>query len=113
MAEKVYFGVPGNIQEIPAPKSGMGFDNSTDVEVTNLVSGGRSVYRAPTAFKTFNMTWAGNAAALKHLIDLYNGQFGPGPFYLTDPTMNQENVLPSRWSNAWQLDIRLTAGAVL
>lgn len=103
MAEKMYFGVPGNIQEIPAPKSGMGFDSNTDVEVTNLVNGGRSVYRAPTAYKTFNMTWQTSSDRLRHLIDLYNGQFGPGPFYISDPTANQENVLPARWSSSWQL----------
>jgi hypothetical protein len=103
MADKVYFGVPGNIQEIPAPLSGMGFESNVDTEVTDLVSGGRSVYRAPTAYKTFNMTWRKSSAALKHIIDLYNGQFGPGPFYITDPSVDQENVLPARWSNAWQL----------
>lgn len=103
MAEKMYFGVPGNIQEIPYPVSGMGFDTTADTEVTNLVSGGRSVYRAPTTFKTFNQTWRNTSANLKHLIDMYNGQFGPGPFYITDPTVSQQNVLPSRWSNAWQL----------
>lgn len=101
--EKLYFGLPGNIQEIPAPKSGMGFDSNTDVEVTNLVNGGRSVYRAPTAFKTFNMTWQTSSDRLRHLIDLYNGQFGPGPFYITDPAVNQENVLPARWASSWQL----------
>lgn len=103
MAEKLYFGVLENIQEIPAPKSGMGFRSETDTEVTELVSGGRSVYRAPTAFKSFNMTWATTADRLRHIISMYNGQFGTGPFYLTDPTVDQENVLPARWSNGWQL----------
>lgn len=103
MAEKLYFGVPGNIQEIPYPVSGMGFDSNVDTEVTELVSGGRSVYRAPTAYKTLNPNWRSNSAKLAHLIDLYNGQFGPGPFYITDPTANQMNILPARWSNAWQL----------
>ena len=81
----------------------MSFVSTTDNEVTELVSGGRSVYRAPTAFKTFNMSWKSGSAGLNHLINLYNGQFGPGPFYLTDPTASQANVLPPRWSNAWQL----------
>lgn len=103
MAEKMYFGVPGNIKEIPVPKSGMGFDSNSDTEVTNLVSGGRSVYRAPTAYKSFNMTWATTSENLRHLIDLYNGQFGAGPFYITDPAVNQENVLPARWASSWQL----------
>lgn len=103
MAEKLYFGVPGNIQEIPYPVSGMGFDSNVDAEVTELVSGGRSIYRAPTAYKSLNPSWRSNSSKLAHLIDMYNGQFGPGPFYMTDPTANQLNVLPSRWSNAWQL----------
>ena len=103
MAEKVYFGLPGNVQEIPAPKSGMDFSSNSDSEVTNLVSGGRSIYRAPTAYKSFSMSWGANSSQLRNVIDLYNGSFGPGPFYITDPTMNQENVLPARWSMCWQL----------
>lgn len=103
MAEKVYFGVPGNIQEIPAPLSGMGFESNADSEVTDLVSGGRSVYRAPTTYKTFSMNWRKKSAELRHIIELYNGSFGRGPFYLTDPTVGEENVLPPRWSNSWQL----------
>jgi hypothetical protein len=103
MAEKMYFGVLENIQEIPLPKSGMGLNSNSDAEVTNLVSGGRSIYRAPTTFKTFNMTWATTADKLSHLLSMYNGQFGTGPFYMTDPSVNQKNVLPARWSNGWQL----------
>lgn len=103
MAEKVYFGVPDFVVEIPAPSSGMGFDSELDSEAFDLVSGGRSVYRAPTAFKTFNMSWNQTSAAMQTLIDMYNGQFGSGPFYITDPTVNQQNILPPRWSNCWQL----------
>ena len=103
MAEKLYFGAPGNIQEIPYPVSGMSFDSNVDTEVTNLVSGGRSVYRAPTAYKTLDMNWKSSSDRLAHLIDMYNGEFGPGPFYFTDPTANQLNVLPPRWANSWQL----------
>jgi hypothetical protein len=103
VAEKLYFGAPGNIQEIPYPKTGMGFGSNVDAEVTALVSGGRSVYRAPTAYKTLDMSWRTNSTALQHVIDMYNGQFGPGPFYITDPTANQLYVLPARWANSWQL----------
>jgi len=81
----------------------MSFVSTVDNEVTELVSGGRSVYRAPTAFKTFNMSWKSGSAGLAFLIDVYNGQFGTGPFYLTDPSAGQSNVLPARWSNCWQL----------
>lgn len=100
---KVYFGVPSRILEIPAPESGMGFNNSTDIEVTPLVSGGRAVYRAPLSYKAFNLSWRTTSAKLKHLIDCYTGQWGSGPFYMTDPTASDLNVLPARWSLGWQL----------
>lgn len=99
----MYFGTPGNIQEIPYPKTGMGMDSTVDTEVTSLVSGGRSVYRAPTAFQRRVMNWAANSTKLAHLIDMYNGQFGPGPFYFSDPYASEYNVLTPRWSNSWQL----------
>lgn len=103
MADKIYFGVPGAIEEIRPPESEMGFNSNLDSVETQLVSGGRSVYRAPTNFKTFNLSWKSNSSGLRHLIDLYNGQFGPGPFYFTDPSASAENVLPPRWANCWQL----------
>jgi hypothetical protein len=103
MAEKFYFGVPGAIKEVRPPESGMTFVSDVDYEETSLVSGGRSIWRAPTAFKSFNMSWKTGSAGLRHLINIYNGQFGPGPFYMTDPSIGQENVLPARWSNCWQL----------
>lgn len=100
---KVYFGVPDQIQEIPAPESGMGFVNGNDTEVTPLVSGGRAVYRAPLTYKTHALSWRTSATKLRHIIDCYNGQYGSGPFYITDPTASDLNVLPARWSLGWQL----------
>ncbi|ASX99265.1 minor tail protein [Arthrobacter phage Molivia] len=103
MVDTMYFGVPGAIKEIRCPESGMGFISGVDGDQTPLVSGGRSAYRAATAFKSFNMSWAADSTKLKHLIDCFNGQFGRGPFLLTDPSIPQTNILPPRWSNAWQL----------
>lgn len=103
MVDTMYFGVPGAIEQVRCPESGMGFVSTVDSEEIELVSGGRSVYRAATAFKSFNMSWAADSSKLRHLIDCYNGQFGRGPFYFTDPTASEKNILPPRWSNAWQL----------
>lgn len=100
---KVYFGVPSRIKEIPAPETGMGFVNANDIEVTALVSGGRAIYRAPLSYKTHSMSWRTGASKLQHIVDCYNGQWGSGPFYITDPTANDLNVLPARWSLGWQL----------
>lgn len=103
MADKFYFGVPGAIQEVRPPESGMSFDTTVDTEVTELVSGGRSIYRAPTAFKSFSLGWKSGSTGLQHLINTYNGQFGGGPFYMTDPSAGQDNILPARWSNPYML----------
>lgn len=103
MAYKAYFGTPGNIKEIPAPASGMGFNIESDTEETELASGGRAVFRAPTTYKTLNMNWSTYSTKLQHLIDLCGGSWGRGPFYITDPTASEYNVLPPRWSNGWQL----------
>lgn len=103
MGSSIYFGLPGNIRNIPAPESGMGFENGNDAEVTALVSGGRSVYRAPLTFKTHALSWRTWLGSLQHVIDLYNGNWGSGPFYFTDPTADELNALPARWSNGWQL----------
>lgn len=100
---KVYFGWADRIKEIPAPESGMGFVNATDIEVTSLVSGGRAVYRAPLTYKTHSLSWKAGTAKLQHIIDCYNGQWGTGPCYITDPTASDLNVLPARWSLGWQL----------
>lgn len=103
MSNLMYFGVPGAIAEVRCPESGMGFVDNRDSEITELVSGGRSVYVAPTTYRTFSMSWSANSQKLRHLIDTYNGQYGNGPFYISDPTSEGANVLPARWSNAWQL----------
>ena len=103
MANKVYFGVPGAVREIPAPDSGLGFTSNAEAEVTQLVSGGQSVWRPATAYRSFDMSWRGSSKTLRTLIDMFNGQYGPGPFYITDPSANQLNVLPPRWANSWQL----------
>ena len=103
MPDKMYFGVPGAIKEIRYPESGMGFSNNLDTDETALINGGRSFYRAPNTYKRFNLTWKGGSYGLRHLIDCYNGQFGSGPYYLTDPTADPVNVLPARWSASWQL----------
>jgi hypothetical protein len=103
VVNKVYFGVPGAIREIRAPESGMDFTSNVDTEVTELVSGGRSVYRAPTAFKTFSLSWKAHGEQLDHIVDMFNGQLDNGPYYITDPTVIGGNVLPARWANAYQL----------
>lgn len=97
------FGPIGRQVEIPCPESGMNFAGNLDSEETRLLSGGLAVYRAPTTFKTYGMSWKGGTKGLQPIIDMHAGAYGPGPFYLTDPLAVGENLLPTRWASSWQL----------
>lgn len=102
-SNKIRVGYPGRIFELPAPSSGMGFSNNTDVEVTELDSGGRFVYSKPTSYQSFNMSWRSTTPALQPLIDMYNKRYGRKPFYLQDLRGGEGNILPARWAYSWQL----------
>lgn len=97
------FGPIDRMQEIPVPKSGMDWSTEHDAEVTELLSGGRHVYRAPTGFKTYSMSWNAGTDGLQPLIDLHNGVYGQGPFYVLDPNFTKGNVLPARWASPYLL----------
>lgn len=103
MAGTIKFGPLRNLKDIPAPLADMSFDYDRDTEVTELASGGRSIYRAPTGFKTFDMSWAGGTAGLQDLMDMYSGEYGSGPFYMFDPRYANDNLLPTRWASTYQL----------
>lgn len=100
---KIRIGYPGNTFEIPAPSTGMNFASNSDTEVTELDSGGRFVYRKPTTFKSFNMSWRSVTPMMQPLIDMYNRRYGDQPFYLQDMRGGQGNILPARWAYCYQL----------
>ncbi len=103
MTNTMMFGPLGRQVAIPYPVSGMGFDGSTDVTEDKLLSGGLSIYRAPTTFKHYNMSWSGGTVGLMPMVDMHAGAYGRGPFYLTDPLAASSNLLPTRWASPWQL----------
>lgn len=96
-------GFPGMVAEVPYPATGMGFGNTSDNEVTELASGGRHIYNAPTTFKSFNMSWRGKSPNLQPLLDLYNRRYGNKAFHLIDPNITTGNLLPPRWAYSYQL----------
>lgn len=97
------FGPIGNMQAVPYPEQGMAWDHNRDTEVTELLSGGRHVYEAPTPYKSFSLSYKGGTQGLQPLIDLRTGVYGPGPFYLIDFNFTAGNVLPTRWASAYML----------
>lgn len=96
-------GYPGKLFDIPPPSTGMGFANNSDTETLELDNGGRYIYEAPTAFKSFNMSWRSTTPELQPLIDIYNKRYGTKPFYLQDMLGGKGNILPPRWAYGTQL----------
>lgn len=96
-------GYPGNMFDIPAPSSGMGFSNNSDTETLELDTGGRYVSDTPTTYKSFNMSWRSTTPKLQPLIDMYNKRYGTKPFYIQDMHGGEGNILPPRWAYPPQL----------
>jgi hypothetical protein len=94
------FGPLGRMLPIPYPEADMGWDFNKDTEETALLSGGRHVYEAPTTFKRYKLQYKGGTAGLQNLVDLYNGVYGKGPYYLIDFNFTAGNLLPTRWASA-------------
>lgn len=103
LSNKVRIGYPGQVFEIPAPSSGMGFSSNSDVEVIELDSGGRFVHNKPTTYQTLNMNWRSTTPALQPLLDIYNKRYGRTPFHIQDMRCGEGNLLPARWAYSYQL----------
>lgn len=97
------FGPLGRMQAIPYPEAGMGWDFNRDIEETALLSGGRHVYEAPTSYKRFKLQYKGGTAGLQNIVDIYNGVYGRGPYYLLDFNFAGGNLLPARWASPYIL----------
>jgi hypothetical protein len=101
--QTMLFGPLGRMKAIPYPEADMGWDFRRDTEETTLLSGGRHVYTAPTPFKGYKLQYKGGTADLQNLVDIYNGVYGPGPYYLLDFNYTAGNLLPTRWASSYML----------
>lgn len=97
------FGPLGRMLPIPYPEAGMGWDHNRDTEETQLVSGGRHVYEAPTPYLRYKLEYKAGTADLQNLVDIFTGVYGKGPYYLVDFNYSAGNILPTRWASAYML----------
>lgn len=97
------FGPIGRMLPIPYPESDMAWDFNKDSEESALIDGGRHVYEAPTTFKRYKLEYKGNTPDLQNLVDIYNGVYGKGPYYLLDFNLKEGNLLPTRWASSYLL----------
>ena len=104
MSTTMQLGPLGNLRAVPWPESGMNWNMARTAEVTELASGGRSVYHAATPYRTYKMSWKGGTAGLSDLVDVVTGVYGRGPFYVLDPNYRDtDNLLPTRWATSSML----------
>ena len=98
-------GVVGHVAGVPHPLSGASIADNSDSEIRELLSGGRSSWRAPITYQTLSLSWRSTRESLKHLRDLYNRRWGgPGHFWIVPPNAEEDgNLLPMRWSVGTQL----------
>jgi hypothetical protein len=91
--------------EVPWPLTGMTQVHNRVAESTTLINGEQYVYRAPVPYKTYNMSWAGGVEGVQPILDLYDGVYGKGPFYITEPlaTLTGKNLLPPQWASCYML----------
>ena len=94
------FGPLGRMLPIPYPEAGMGWDQNRDTENTQLVSGGRHIYEAPTTYRSYKLDYKAGTTDLQNLMDIYTGVYGKGPYYLVDFNYSAGNILPTRWASA-------------
>lgn len=102
------FGVPGLIFQCPNPQAPMGYNNGHEIAKQATTHGGKSIVASPTTHKSFTWSWSDWDSNLRSIIDAH-GILGSTAFWIQDPTADQNNLLPSRWSAAWQLGY--TAGS--
>lgn len=101
-APMLSFGVPGLIFQCPNPQAPMSYSNGHEIAKQATSHGGKSIVASPTTHKSFVWSWSDWDANLRSIIDAH-GILGSTAFWIQDPTADQNNLLPSRWSAAWQL----------
>lgn len=102
VAPMLSFGVPGLIFQCPNPQAPMNYNNGHEIAKQATTHGGKSIVASPTTHKSFTWSWSDWDTNLRSVIDAH-GILGSTAFWIQDPTADQNNLLPSRWSAAWQL----------
>lgn len=104
MAQTAYFGNVNRAVWVKAPQSGMGANPTGYSSQMNFLNGGSSVRRSNRTHREFSMSWSGQMNGtdttqdLQIVKDFYDGLYGIGPFYWTDPYSMSSNVMPPHWA---------------
>jgi hypothetical protein len=104
MAQTAYFGNVNKAMWVKAPQSGMTAAPVGYSSQLNFLNGGSSVRRSNGTHREFSMSWSGQMNGtdttedLQVIKDFYDGIYGLGPFYWSDPYSMSSNVLPPHYA---------------
>lgn len=89
MAVEFWIGRAGDLRLLQR-NPGLGMNRTSDrrSQAHQLLAGGQVVDRAPRGSRSWGMTFPMlSTTEWEQLYALYDGQYGPGPYWLLDPTM--------------------------
>ncbi len=100
MDGKMWFGVPGHSEWIPAPSSGADVSPQGRGESGSLVGGGGFVNQSYANHKMYQFTWNdGSALQMAQKMRSYaTGVWGRDRLLFVDPMTYHTNILPLQWS---------------
>ena len=98
-----YMGTRNRMLEVRAPSVNMPSSKQGYFNKVDFLNGGTSVRRSTAAHKNYTMTWNSmDRDEARKILDLADGVYGTGPFYVHDPMSADRNVLPQWWATPSQ-----------
>lgn len=100
MDRKMWMGPRGRERWVPAPAIGGDWSAVGWNSKTQYIGGGASVRNSFTTHNEYNMSWNLNSRTeLIPIKSMYQGTYGTGLIYFTDPMVADLNLLNSGWAN--------------
>jgi hypothetical protein len=98
-----YIGTRSKMLEVRAPSVNMPSSKQGYFSKVDFLNGGSSVRRSVAAHKNYTMTWnLIDRDEARVILDLADGVYGNGPYYIHDPMAADRNVLPQWWATPSQ-----------
>lgn len=94
-----YMGTREKMLEVRAPSVNMPSSKQGYFNKVDFLNGGTSIRRSQASHKNYTMTWNSvDRDEARKILDLADGVYGTGPFYIHDPIAADRNVLPQWWA---------------
>lgn len=103
MSSCFYMGTRNKMIEVRAPSVNMPSSKQGYFSKVDFLNGGSSVRRSVAGHKVYTMSWNSvDRDEARNILDLADGIYGAGPFYVHDPMSADRNVMPQWWATPSQ-----------